>query len=117
VDITTLGNRAAGEADVRALSSTQTVVVLSMGTPATVEGTTLEQPPVQAQCGGLNSSLSAGTVTMAQPLAPGASINVQFLLGVVQGGSFRYFINVEALTGPSGVTSRPASKSALKWRH
>ncbi|MFL6210140.1 MAG: hypothetical protein ACJ74W_14895 [Pyrinomonadaceae bacterium] len=116
VDITTLGNRAPGEADVRALASTQTAVVLSTGTPATVEGTTLEQPPVQAQCGGLNSSLSAGTITMSQPLAPGASINVQFLLGVVQGGSFRFFINVEALTGASGLTNRTASKSALKGR-
>jgi Tol biopolymer transport system component len=117
VDITTLGNRAAGEADVRALSSTQTPVVLSTGTPATVEGTTLEQPPAQTQCGGLNSSLSVGTITLAQPLAPNASVNVQFLLGVVQGGSFRFLVNVEGLTNPpasQGTKLAPAHKGAGK---
>jgi hypothetical protein len=41
--------------------------------------------------------LSAGTVTLATPLAAGASLNFRFLLGVQQNGSFRFFINVEAL--------------------
>jgi hypothetical protein len=31
------------------------------------------------------------------PLAPGASIDVQFLLGVQTGGSFRFFLIVEPL--------------------
>jgi hypothetical protein len=30
-------------------------------------------------------------------LAAGANINVNFLLGVATGGSYRFFINVEAL--------------------
>jgi hypothetical protein len=45
----------------------------------------------------LNSSLSAGTVTLGTPLAPGAAINVQFLLGVQTTGSFRFIVIVEAL--------------------
>jgi hypothetical protein len=63
----------------------------------TVEGTTLEQPPLQLNGGAFNSSHSAGTISLATPLAPGASINVRFLLGVQQTGSFRFFLNVEAL--------------------
>jgi len=41
--------------------------------------------------------MSAGTVTLATPLANGASINLQFLLGIQQTGTFKFFINVEAL--------------------
>ena len=62
-----------------------------------VIGTTLEVPPAQPNGGGQNSTLSAGTVTLGTPLANGASINLRFLMGVQQGGSFRFFINVEAL--------------------
>jgi hypothetical protein len=73
------------------------------GTPATapcsvtVFGTTVEQPPAQSMGGALNSSLSAGTITLPTPLAPGQSINLQFLLGVQNPGSFKFFFNVEAL--------------------
>ena len=63
----------------------------------TVEGTTLETPPAQPLGGALNSSLNAGTIFLAQPLAPGASINLQFLLGVQNTGSFKFFFNIEAL--------------------
>jgi hypothetical protein len=63
----------------------------------TVEGTTLETPPLQPQGGGFNSSLSAGTITLGTPLAPGASINVHFLLGVQQVGTFKFFVNMEVL--------------------
>jgi hypothetical protein len=45
----------------------------------------------------LNSTLSSGTVTLATPVANGASINVQLLLGVQQPGAFRFLIIVEAL--------------------
>jgi hypothetical protein len=64
---------------------------------ATVQGTTLEQPPSQPNGGGFNSSMSAGTVTLATPLANGASINLQFLLGIQQTGNFKFYLNVEAL--------------------
>jgi hypothetical protein len=62
-----------------------------------VHGTTLETPPIQLKGGGLNSTLASGTVTLGTPLANGASINVQFLLGVQQPGTFRFLINIEAL--------------------
>ncbi len=64
---------------------------------ATVQGTTLDQPPSQPNGGGFNSSMTAGTVTLATPLANGASINLQFLLGIQQTGTFKIFVNVEAL--------------------
>ena len=100
-----------GIADMRALTSGSVVVtgitdagtcLASTGsatTPCTitVQGTTLETPPAQAMGGAHNSSMSAGTITLGAPLAPGASINLQFLLGVQQTGSFKFFFNIEAL--------------------
>src|SRR6185369_16317790 len=52
--------------------------------------------------------------SLAQPLAPGASTNVQFMLGVQQTGSFRFFFNVEAFynTSPAAVTGGPYSGPA-----
>lgn len=110
VDISTIMLPGPGIADVRALTSSNVTVngVSDVGTctasgagapPCTVVvlGTTLEQPPTQALGGGWNSTLSAGTITLATPLANGASINLQFLLGVQQTGSFKFFFNVEAL--------------------
>ncbi|MBC7930508.1 MAG: lamin tail domain-containing protein [Rubrivivax sp.] len=99
VDITTFPVPA-GTADLRARTST-TVVVTTSGGPVNVQGTTLEQssvaPPAQPNGGGFNSTFSAGTITLATPLAPGNSINVRFLLGIQQTGTFRFFLNVEAL--------------------
>ncbi|HEX5966558.1 MAG TPA: hypothetical protein VFY51_11530, partial [Pyrinomonadaceae bacterium] len=68
-------------------------------TPCTVnvQGTTLEQPPPQPNGGAFNGTFSAGTLTLATPLANGASINVRFLLGIQQTGTFKFFFNVEAL--------------------
>jgi subtilisin-like proprotein convertase family protein len=68
-------------------------------TPCTVnvQGTTLEQPPSQPNGGAFGSTYSAGTVTLGTPLANGASINVRFLLGIQQTGSFKFYINIEAL--------------------
>jgi len=89
-----------GTADLRPLTSTSVVVSISGpcgGGTTTVQGTTLEEPPTQSNGGGFNSSLSAGAITLATPLAPGASINVQFRLGVQQTGAFRFFVTVEAL--------------------
>jgi hypothetical protein len=36
-------------------------------------------------------------VTLATPLANGASLNVQLLMGIQQTGNFRFFVNIEAL--------------------
>ncbi|HKG81206.1 MAG TPA: Calx-beta domain-containing protein, partial [Pyrinomonadaceae bacterium] len=98
-------------ADLRVLTSmtitiggiNDTATCAATGSPATppcsvpVVGTTLEQPPVQSLGGALNSSLSAGTITLPTPLTPGQSINLQFLLGVKQTGAFKFFFNIEAL--------------------
>lgn len=111
IDITTFP--AVGTADMRPLTSatiTETIndparcaadpTATSTSAPCdvTVQGTTLEQPPDQFTLGGgWNSSLSVETILLESPLAPGAGVNVQFLLGVQKGGSFRFIVNVEAL--------------------
>ncbi|HEX8653586.1 MAG TPA: FG-GAP-like repeat-containing protein [Pyrinomonadaceae bacterium] len=92
-----------GTADLRPRTSSNAVVSLSGGGTSTVRGTTLEQPPGQPNGGGFNSSLSVNSVTAANPLAPGASINVRFLLGIQQAGKYVFRINGEAL--PSATQS------------
>jgi hypothetical protein len=109
VDISSFPSGSA--ADLRALSSGDITVsgiadsgtCSSTGTPAsapctvTVFGTTLEQPPTQNLGGALNSSMGAGTITLGNPLQPGQSINLQFVLGVQSQGSFKFLFNIEAL--------------------
>jgi uncharacterized repeat protein (TIGR01451 family) len=110
VDITTFP-ASPGIADLRPRTSTDITVtgVNDDGTcfgvapcDVTVLGTTLEQPPIQINGGGFNSSLSSDSVTLATPLAPGDSINVHFLLGVQQTGLFKFYVNIELLTDQSG---------------
>ena len=108
VDLTTFP-APSGIADLRPRTSTAVVVTVDRppcgtGTSnVTVQGTTLEQrAPIgmtqqQPNGGGFNSSMSAGTVTLATPIANGASVDVRFLLGIQQTGSFKFFINVETL--------------------
>jgi len=110
VDLTTFP-APSGVSDLRPRTSTLLVVagindaatcLASNGvatTPCTVnvQGLTLEQPPSQPNGGGFNSTLSAGTITLGTPLANGASINVDFLMGIQQTGSFKLFVNAEAL--------------------
>jgi CSLREA domain-containing protein len=118
-DITSYPSQNAAEADVRAISSESALVTLSDASIVQVLGTTLETPPVQSLGGGVNATLaittlsttpSAGTlpgprrfagaaktITLDEALAPGDSVNVQFVLGVQKTGLFRFFVNVEAL--------------------
>lgn len=102
IDLTTFP-APSGIADLRPRTSTAVVVTVDRppcgsGTSnVTVNGTTLEQPPSQPNGGGFNSSMSAGTITLATPIANGASVDMRFLLGIQQTGSFKFFINVEAL--------------------
>jgi len=92
-----------GFADLRPRTSTAVVVTVDRppcgsGTSnVTVQGTTLEQPPGQPNGGGFNSSMSAGTVTLNTPLLNGASIDLRFLVGLQQTGTFRFYVNIEAL--------------------
>ncbi len=102
VDLTTFP-APSGIADLRPRTSTAVVVTVDrvpcgVGTSnVTVEGTTLEQPPSQPNGGGFNSSLSAGVVTLATPLANGATVDIRFLLGIQQTGSFKLLVNTELL--------------------
>ena len=124
VDVTS-GPAAAGTADVRALSGAPFQVTVS-GSPVTVQGMLLEEPPnastgTTATGGGYLSSLGCcrtgfsvtgeRTVDLTTPLAPGGSVNVEFLLGIEQTGTFRYFINVEAQSFPVGSTLSPSKVS------
>jgi hypothetical protein len=105
---------AAGFADLRPVTSAAVVVAgindattcAATGAPvtppctATIQGSTLEEaasPAHQPNGGGFGSSMSAGTVTLGTPLANGANLNLQFLLGIQQAGNFRIYLNVEAL--------------------
>jgi hypothetical protein len=102
IDVTTYP--APGVADVRARDSSSIPSVSIINDPATcggpascsvtVLGTTVETPPSQAIGGGFNSTW---VVTLGTPLQPGQSVNVQLLLGVMQGGSYRIILNNEVL--------------------
>lgn len=104
----------AGTADLRPMTSSDTVVLTSAGN-VTVKGTTLEQPPSQPNGGGFNSSLSVNSVTLANPLAAGASIYVQLVFGIQQQGCERVFtdvrINWNSCSGTKIYTSAEACNS------
>ncbi|KAA1421286.1 hypothetical protein F0U44_02955 [Nocardioides humilatus] len=106
-----------GTSDLRPRTSTAVVVTVDRapcgsGTSnVTVNGTTLEQPPGQPNGGGFNSSLSAGTITLATPLANGASVDVRLLLGIQQTGIASIRVTAEALTG--GDRSEPGTGNCL----
>ena len=97
VDVTTLHtpNPGGAQADLRAIDSVDVTVATGSGN-VLVKGTTLDSP-AQPNGGGLNSALVVQLPGGA--LAPNAAVSVQFVLGVEQGGSFRFLVNVEALTG------------------
>ena len=94
VDVTTFASPG-GIADLRVRSAEPITVTVDRppcGTGTSdinVSGTTLETPPSQPNGGGFNSTLSVDAVTPATPLAPGASIDVRFLLGIQQTGNYR----------------------------
>jgi hypothetical protein len=115
VDVTTLNSPGYalnnGQADLRALDSVNVSVPVSTGGLISVRGTSVEQPPPQPSGGGLNSTL---VVALPAPLAANASINVQFTLGVQQGGSFRFIVNVEALTADTTTVSPTKLKVMAK---
>jgi hypothetical protein len=115
VDVTTRAagaEPATGTADVRVRTSSSSSVPISGGGTASISGLTLETPPAQGLGGGLNSTLAAGAITLNTPLAPTNSINVEFLLGLQQTGSFRFFVIVEAV-----LDSDPVNPSAAPAKH
>jgi hypothetical protein len=108
-DLTTFPSPS-GVADLRPRTSSTTNIVIG-GVSTTLYGTTLEQPPAQPNGGGFNSSMSVNAVTPAAPLAPGASINVQFLLGIQQNGCERVEldtpINYDTCTAGAQIAAAP----------
>jgi predicted extracellular nuclease len=132
VDVTTLGSPYVSggftQADLRAISTSDTDPAVLVGVTSNDPGvcstispgatscvvpvrpTKVEQPPTQSQGGGYNTTLSVDL--SAAPIAPGGTVDVQFLLGVAQGGKFRFFANVEAVvTTPP---PPPPSENSLK---
>jgi hypothetical protein len=95
IDITTKNSRKifdAAQGDVRLLSSTAETPCGS----GPFQALTLEEPPTQAMGGGRNSAVVVGTLALPTPVAAGASVNVEFVLGVVTGGTFRFIVIIEA---------------------
>ncbi|HEX8149748.1 MAG TPA: Calx-beta domain-containing protein [Pyrinomonadaceae bacterium] len=69
---------------------------------ATLEGLTglkatkLETTPSQPDGGGINAGLLVdGALTLSSPLASGQSVDVEFLLGVMRGGTYQFILVVE----------------------
>src|SRR5262245_57309988 len=89
-----------GQADVRALDSPLQSITLTDLSSVTSQALTLQQPATQTLGGGLNSTLTEGVITTTAPLANGASTIVEFNLGVMWTGLFRFYVNIEALTVP-----------------
>jgi hypothetical protein len=108
VDLPTLNNRTPTDADLRVLSSSDVTVNGTNGSvdlkALTLDSTPPSQSPPngllwQPNGGALNSSVRAGSITLGAPLLPGASINLEFRLGVQTDGNYRFFVNVEAGVG------------------
>jgi len=100
---------------VRRAEAGETIVVTVNGSPVDVFGTFVEQPPQQPNGGGLNTSLAVGSVNLDTPIEDGASVNVQFLLGIMQTGGYRFYVNIEMLNdGEPGLPATPLKRKKLE---
>jgi hypothetical protein len=99
IDITTAPWPGTSVADLRANSSVDSTESSPCGGTLTIRGTDLETPPAQPNGGGFNASYSVPNtvINLGTPLAPGASIDVNYRLAVAVSGSFRFWVVVEAL--------------------
>ncbi|HYP00591.1 MAG TPA: hypothetical protein VER76_10415 [Pyrinomonadaceae bacterium] len=106
-DITTLGNTTPAQADLRLLDSAARSVTNSATATVNLVPLSLQQPPTQTVGGGVNSSLGVTSINFGTggQLAAGASIDLEFTLGVMRDGPFRFLVNVEAL--PMAIPSPP----------
>jgi len=94
--------RSASDASAFNVHDTTTCVDRTSGTASdctvSVKGTLLEEPPNQTSGGGYNSTLAVDLSGLpGGKLAAGQSVEVHFLLGIQQTGTFRFYIIVEAL--------------------
>ena len=102
-----------GTADLRAINSGDIEVTVN-GSPVNVRGTYVEQPPNQPNGGGVNSSMGVGYINLSEnTLQDGESVSVQFLLGIVQTGNYRFYVNIEMLTDSFVPPDRPAAGAPL----
>ncbi|HEY0101534.1 MAG TPA: hypothetical protein VGB76_21590, partial [Pyrinomonadaceae bacterium] len=112
VDITTYPRSNNATADLRLINSPDMEITLTPvngeAATVTVKGTSLEQSSAQPQGGGINSTMMVALPGGA--LAPNNSINVQFVMGVEQNGSFRFIVNVEAATAAAPPPAGAAGK-------
>ncbi|MET0648731.1 MAG: Calx-beta domain-containing protein, partial [Pyrinomonadaceae bacterium] len=93
VQVTTYNNKQVfpNQAEVRVLDAQLT----GLGGTGLL-ATTVETPPAQTSGGGVNTGLVvSGSLVLAQPLAAGQSVDVEFLLGVMRGGSYQFVVVVE----------------------
>ncbi|MEN3283024.1 MAG: uncharacterized protein V7607_4164 [Solirubrobacteraceae bacterium] len=90
-----------GTADLRPIDAADTNVATSAGT-VSVAGAKLSQPPSQPNGGGFGSVMR---VPLAQPLAPGARVAVQFVMGQQQTGAWRFCSNAEGIPGVGATLS------------
>jgi hypothetical protein len=61
-----------------------------------LKATTVEATPSHPLGGGMNTGLLVnGSLTLSQPLQNGQSVDVEFLLGVMKGGSYQFILVVE----------------------
>jgi predicted extracellular nuclease len=111
----------AGTADLRALNS-QDIPVEVDGNTVDVRGTVVEEPPDQPNGGGLNSSMTTGFINLENQLEDGDSVSVQFLLGIMQTGAFRFYLNIEMINdglvpeGPVSMAARNLNKLRQEQR-
>ena len=99
--LTTRGSCPSPCADLRLLTSSNEPAVATSQGPVAVEGLRLEEnPPQQPDGGGMNSSVSLDTVHLANPIPAGGSRNIVWKLGVMRGGTYRYYINIEIINSP-----------------
>jgi hypothetical protein len=90
-----------GTADLRPIDAADASVATSAGT-VSVRGAKLSQPPSQPNGGGFGSVIR---VPLAQPLAPGARVAVQFVMGQQQTGAWRFCSNAEGIPGVGATLS------------
>lgn len=61
-----------------------------------LKATRLETVPLQPEGGGINAGLLIdGALSLSSPLASGQSVDVEFLLGVLRGGTYQFIVVVE----------------------
>jgi hypothetical protein len=84
-----------GIADLRPMDAADASVATAAGTVSVI-GAKLSQPPSQPNGGGFGSVFR---VPLAQPLAPGARVAVQFAMGEQQLGAWRLCANAEGRPG------------------